>query len=79
MRPTLNSADPDSPLWRASQAFRLVTLVYAVSYQAATVDNYTNPRLSWALVALMAVWSGASALLLSRATLPRWQVVLASS
>jgi signal transduction histidine kinase len=76
-RPTLNSADPDSPLWRASQAFRLVTLVYAVSYQAATVDNYTNPRLSWALVALMAVWSGASALLLSRATLPRWQVVLA--
>lgn len=77
VRTTLTSSDPDTPLWRASQAFRLITLVYAISYQAATVDNYTNPRLSWFLVALMAVWSGASALMLARASLPRCQVVLA--
>lgn len=77
VRTTPTSSDPDTPLWRASQAFRLVTLVYAISYQAATVDNYTNPRLSWVFVALMAVWSGASALMLARASLPRWQVVLA--
>ncbi|MDV8024710.1 MacS family sensor histidine kinase [Rhodococcus sp. IEGM 1330] len=77
VRATLTSSDPDTPLWRASQAFRLITLVYAISYQAATVDNYSNPRLSWVFVALMAVWSGASALMLARASLPRWQVVLA--
>lgn len=77
MRSTMPASDPDTPLWRASQAFRLVTLVYAISYQAATVDNYTNPRLSWIFVALMAVWSGVSAVLLSRVSLPRWQVVVA--
>ncbi|GAB3212145.1 MacS family sensor histidine kinase [Nocardia tengchongensis] len=55
-----------APLWRAVQAFRLVTLLYAVGQQIASVPHYTNQRLSWALIAVMAVWSGISAVLLSQ-------------
>ncbi|WP_139279874.1 MacS family sensor histidine kinase [Rhodococcoides yunnanense] len=69
--------DAVGPLWRASQAFRLITLLYAISYQLASMSNYTEQRLSWFFVALMAVWTGASAILLSRATVERWKVVLA--
>ncbi|MBH0778689.1 MacS family sensor histidine kinase [Nocardia bovistercoris] len=54
-----------APLWRAVQAFRLVTLLYAVGQQFASVSYYDNQRLSWVCIALMAVWSGMSALLLS--------------
>ncbi|ATQ29452.1 DUF5931 domain-containing protein [Rhodococcus ruber] len=59
-------ADPDAPLWRAAQVFRLVTVVYAVSSQFSTVTHYTSPQLSWFFVALLAVWSGVSAVLLSQ-------------
>ncbi|NRI67284.1 ATP-binding protein [Rhodococcus sp. MS16] len=81
-RPTVREAcgidtDPDAPLWRAAQAFRLVTLVYAISYQFASASDYTNARLSWFFVALMAVWSGASAVMLAAETVPRKYVVLA--
>ncbi|MBY6412942.1 ATP-binding protein [Rhodococcus sp. BP-252] len=80
--------DALGPLWRASQAFRLITLVYAVSYQFASAPYYSNQRLSWFFVATMAVWTGVSAMLLSRAagvepagttrsTVARWRVVLA--
>nr|WP_296776262.1 DUF5931 domain-containing protein [Rhodococcus sp. (in: high G+C Gram-positive bacteria)] len=69
--------DAVTPLWRASQAFRLITLVYAISYQIASMGYYSNSRLSWFFVALMAVWTGVSATLLSRDMLPRWEVVLA--
>ncbi|MBL1073030.1 ATP-binding protein [Nocardia sp. 2] len=55
-----------APLWRAAQALRLVTLLYALGQQIASVQYYTNQRLSWALIAVMAVWSGASAILLSQ-------------
>lgn len=68
--------DPIAPLWRASQAFRLLTLAYAVSYQFATVNSYTSQRLSWFFVAVMAVWSGGSALLLSHGGTPRWRIVV---
>ena len=87
-QPTVREAsgvdtDPDAPLWRAAQAFRLVTLVYAISYQFASASDYTNSRLSWFFVALMAVWTGVSALLLGTSgalfgkKLPRYQVVIA--
>lgn len=69
--------DPANPLWSASQAFRLITLVYAIGYHVATVDNYTNQRLSWFFIALTAVWSGVSALLLARNSVPRSWVVIA--
>nr|WP_309230386.1 DUF5931 domain-containing protein [Nocardia sp. SYP-A9097] len=55
-----------APLWRAAQAFRLVTLLYAIGQQFASVPHYTDQRLSWVLIALMAVWSGVSAILLSQ-------------
>ncbi|MGV9822462.1 MacS family sensor histidine kinase [Nocardia xishanensis] len=55
-----------APLWRAVQAFRLVTLLYAVGQQIASVPYYTNQRLSWVFIALMVVWSGLSALMLSQ-------------
>ncbi|WP_253814756.1 MacS family sensor histidine kinase [Nocardia amikacinitolerans] len=58
-----------APLWRAVQAFRLVTLLYAVGQQIASVPYYQNQRLSWVFIALMVVWSGLSALMLSQ-----WQV-----
>ena len=63
----LSSADAaTAPLWRAAQAFRLVTLLYAIGQQIASVQYYEHPRLSWMLIAVMAIWSGSSALLLSQ-------------
>lgn len=81
-RPGLRSTagldtQPDAPLWRAAQAFRLITLLYAISYQVASVQYYSNQRLSWVFVALMAVWSGLSAILLSHGRVPRYQIVIA--
>ncbi|MTE14744.1 MacS family sensor histidine kinase [Nocardia aurantiaca] len=70
MKPETDEPDPawaaTAPLWRAVQAFRLVTLLYAVGQQIASVSYYTGQRLSWALIAVMAVWSGISAVLLSQ-------------
>lgn len=43
------------------QAFRLVTLLYAIGQQFASVPHYHNQRLSWMFIALMVVWSGVSA------------------
>ncbi|MFD8243834.1 MULTISPECIES: MacS family sensor histidine kinase [unclassified Nocardia] len=81
-RAELRSADvATTPLWRAAQALRLVTLLYAVGQQIASVPYYTNQRLSWVLIALMAVWSGASAIMLSQwhfpevARLRTWVVI----
>ncbi|WP_280415406.1 MacS family sensor histidine kinase [Nocardia carnea] len=54
-----------APLWRAVQAFRLVTLLYAVGQQIASVQYYQNQLLSWFFIALMVIWSGLSALLLT--------------
>ncbi|MFD3703278.1 MacS family sensor histidine kinase [Nocardia sp. NPDC058658] len=63
----LSSTDAaTAPLWRAAQAFRLVTLLYAIGQQIASVQYYEHPRLSWMLIAVMAIWSGSSALLLSQ-------------
>ncbi|UFS94407.1 MacS family sensor histidine kinase [Nocardia huaxiensis] len=70
MTPPRTEPDPGTiataPLWRAAQALRLVTLLYAVGQQIASVSHYTNQRLSWALIAVMAMWSGVSAILLSQ-------------
>ncbi|MGW0004405.1 MacS family sensor histidine kinase [Nocardia grenadensis] len=60
-----------APLWRAVQAFRLVTLLYAVGQQIASVRYYENPRLSWVFITLMVLWSGISALLLAQWHTPR--------
>src|SRR5262249_12988823 len=70
-----------TPLWRAGPALRRVPLLYAVGPAVAPVPYYTNERLSWVLIALMAVWSGASAIMLSQwhfpevARLRTWVVI----
>lgn len=69
------SADPDAPLWRAAQVFRLVTVVYAVSSHVSTVKNYTDRPLAWAFIGLLVTWSLLSAYLLSRGVGQRWIVV----
>ncbi|MFX0574197.1 MacS family sensor histidine kinase [Nocardia nepalensis] len=78
----LSTADAaTAPLWRAVQALRLVTLLYAVGQQFASVRYYQHQQLSWVLIAVMAVWSGASAFMLSQwhfpdvARLRSWVVI----
>ncbi|MEU0503636.1 DUF5931 domain-containing protein [Nocardia sp. NPDC005998] len=78
----LSAADAaTAPLWRAVQALRLVTLLYAVGQQIASVQYYQHQQLSWVLIAVMAVWSGTSAFMLSQWHFPevvrlRWWVVI---
>lgn len=55
--------DGDESLWQAAQAFRLLSLVYAVGYQFAVDVDYTKPRLSWLIVGLLVCWSVASGVL----------------
>ncbi|GAB2719014.1 MacS family sensor histidine kinase [Nocardia thraciensis] len=55
-----------TPLWRAVQVFRLVTVLYAVGQQIDSADNYREPGLSWALIGVLMVWSVISAILLSQ-------------
>ncbi|RJO77253.1 ATP-binding protein [Nocardia panacis] len=69
----VRTAEPDiaaAPLWRAAQALRLVTLLYAIGQQIASVSHYHSRRLSWVLVASLALWSLISALLLSQWRFP---------
>lgn len=72
LRPT----DPDAPLWRAAQVFRLVTVVYAVSSHFSTVGNYSEPRLAWFFIALLVAWSLTSAVLLTFGPAFRTSVVV---
>ncbi|MEE2031799.1 MacS family sensor histidine kinase [Rhodococcus chondri] len=69
------TADPDAPLWRAAQVFRLVTIVYAVSSHLSTVDNYTHRPLAWVFIGVLVSWSLLSAYLLSQGMRRRWIVV----
>ncbi|MGY4098302.1 hypothetical protein ACW2Q0_01865 [Nocardia sp. R16R-3T] len=55
-----------APLRRAVRALWLVTLRYAVGQQLASARHYQHQQLSWVLIAVMAVWPGASAFMLSR-------------
>ncbi|MGL4305085.1 MAG: MacS family sensor histidine kinase [Mycobacteriaceae bacterium] len=64
------------PLWRASQAFRLLTQLYALTFQIASVQYYENQQLSWILFAIMAMWSGGSALALSQSWCKPWIIVV---
>ncbi|MGB3769544.1 MAG: DUF5931 domain-containing protein [Rhodococcus sp. (in: high G+C Gram-positive bacteria)] len=57
------SRAPDVPLWRAAAAFRLVTVVYAVAFQAVVQNEYTSRAVSWTLVAALVAWSGVAATL----------------
>ncbi|WP_254206024.1 MacS family sensor histidine kinase [Nocardia alni] len=55
-----------APLWRAAQAFRVVTVLYAVGQQVASAPYYHHRPLSWILIAVLVLWSVVSAILLSQ-------------
>ncbi|MFF3568549.1 MacS family sensor histidine kinase [Nocardia jiangxiensis] len=55
-----------APLWRAAQAFRLVTALYAIGQEIASAPYYRHPGLSWVLIGLLVLWSIVSAALLSQ-------------
>ncbi|WP_281186646.1 DUF5931 domain-containing protein [Nocardia mikamii] len=42
-----------APLWRAAQVFRLVTMLYAVGRQFASVSSYQRQPLSWVLIGVL--------------------------
>lgn len=74
---TVGRTDPDAPMWRASQVFRLVTMVYAVSSQFSTVKHYTNQPLSWIFIGVLVIWSLSSAGLLAAGSRYRTGIVVA--
>lgn len=56
----MSAPEPEAatpPLWRAAQAFRAATLLYAVGVQVSSDHLYEHPTLSWVLVAAQLVWS----------------------
>nr|WP_309241158.1 DUF5931 domain-containing protein [Nocardia sp. BSTN01] len=62
-----------APLWRAAQVFRLVTMLYAVGQQFASVSSYQRQPLSWVLIGILVLWSVVSALWLSRWSVTGWE------
>ena len=54
-------ADPIAPLWRAAQAFRLLSCLYALGFQIAVNPDLTRPGLAWTLCAVLLGWSAACA------------------
>ncbi|GAA2822135.1 MacS family sensor histidine kinase [Saccharopolyspora taberi] len=49
--------DGRSPIWRAHNAFRVVTLLYAGSWFVAQYQTYVQPELAAAIFAVMVVWT----------------------
>lgn len=65
------------PLWRAAQVFRLASLAYAAAVQWTVVSQYDRKLLSWAVLALMLVWSGVAGTLLAFGYRMRRKIVYA--
>jgi signal transduction histidine kinase len=53
--------DPVTPLWRAAQVFRLLSVIYALGFQIAINPGLDRPALGWALFAVLTGWSVACA------------------
>jgi len=62
--------------WRALALFRLGTLVYAIALMARNVGGYDHPYLAWAVIGVMAVWSGLASAGYERAPLRAWPLLL---
>lgn len=56
--------EAEAPLWRAAAAFRLLTIIYAVSYHTTVSTNQASPRLGWAVYGVIIAWTGFSAIAL---------------
>ena len=55
----------ETALWRAIAVYRLAALLYAAASAAVYTDTYRRPVLGWAVLAGMALWTGAAAYLYS--------------
>ena len=53
--------DPTAPLWRAAQAFRLLSWLYALGFQTAINSDLRHPATAWVLFAVLTAWSAACA------------------
>ena len=53
--------DPTAPLWRAAQAFRLLSCLYALGFQTAINSDLRHPTAAWVLFAVLMAWSAACA------------------
>ena len=53
--------DPATPLWRAAQVFRLLSLIYALGFQIAINADLERPAIAWALFGGLAAWNVACA------------------
>ena len=67
----------DTALWRAIAVYRLAALLYAAGSMAAYTDTYARPRLGWAVLAGMALWTAAAAYLYSDPRRRRWPLLVA--
>ncbi|MGC4852433.1 MacS family sensor histidine kinase [Micromonospora sp. DT4] len=64
------------PLWRALTVFRLASLVYVCALAVRDVDRYTHPIAVGALVLLMIIWTGVTAVAYARPAWRRWPLLL---
>jgi signal transduction histidine kinase len=53
----------ETALWRAIAVYRVAALLYAAASMAVFTDTYAHPVLGWAVLAAMAVWTAAAAVL----------------
>ncbi|BBZ40659.1 MacS family sensor histidine kinase [Mycobacterium conspicuum] len=53
--------DPTAPLWRAAQAFRLLSCLYALGFQTAINSDLRHPTTAWVLFGVLMAWSAACA------------------
>lgn len=65
----------DTALWRALAVYRLAALLYAAASMVAFSDTYARPLLGWAVLAAMAIWTAAAAVLYSRPARRGWPLL----
>ncbi len=75
------------PFWRGAQVFRFASVVYAVGAQVVSVNAettkgsgvpaYSHPTISWALIALLIIWSGLAGLVYAFDLAPKRPMVIA--
>jgi signal transduction histidine kinase len=65
------------PLWRALTVFRLASLAYVGVLAVRDVDRYAHPIVVGALVLVMVIWTGVTAVAYARPAWRRWPLLLA--
>ncbi|WP_433127039.1 MacS family sensor histidine kinase [Micromonospora sp. CA-240977] len=65
------------PLWRALAVFRLASLAYVCVLAVRDADRYAHPYAVGALVLIMMIWTGATAIGYARPAWRRWPLLLA--